>query len=683
MSASARSAARTTNSCKVPAINSAFKAQSRKEQDKLKGALAKHLRQDMKRLLDEGTFADVRLLVNSERIPAHCEILQARLAEFFTVVIQPRIVETEEDEKVVDLSGLGITALDLKNMLRAAYTEDNVMPDWDVVKGKMNPQDLVKSKTDTDQQHVDTEYSLPETNTVNSQVTNSAQEAASLKSQMEIPDANVGNQIGTTDASTMNICENIGLESVKTTVGCEPETMEKNAPDMQDRPLEQPDLETEKPSDRSQSFEGSGGRKSTVSSSAESQTKPTGMNPKVSAKSGNLSAETRLQSSLGESPLPVASCRLGRDLLGIFTDDSAPDVIIKVDGKEIPAHRFMLCARSQYFAAMLLGSWRESSSCEIELTSFTYAAVILALRFIYGGAYELPDGVILRDVLYMADMYALDMLKDVVVFKLRKDYCHFFHKPCSMCLEYIPECLLLISNIDLSNLTDDIFSWQVQFLDRTWSQKAFATLPQDLLVRCRDFAVRSLSRKSAVGLLLQIDKLVCNLPHVSWTKVIRSAALHLQDACIKFIAMNFMGIVEEDSFLSLLEGMNWKKDIVEPVFDCVISSLTRDLANFTFLALHSLQITLTDDFDKGKWNQDAVAMVHKLYSQCYNYMVSNVNLVVRAGGWNRLPEDLRERIKKEGMFVESHWKAPARRPVLSSSLKGKSQAWYRRNASDY
>ena len=33
-----------------------------------------------------------------------------------------------------------------------------------------------------------------------------------------------------------------------------------------------------------------------------------------------------------------------------------------------------------------------------------------------------------RDLVYLADMYNLHMLKDVVDLKLRMDYCHFFHK---------------------------------------------------------------------------------------------------------------------------------------------------------------------------------------------------------------------------------------------------------------
>ncbi|XP_038045590.1 uncharacterized protein LOC119720115 [Patiria miniata] len=661
MSASVRNTGRATNGSRLPAVNSALKVRSKKELGMLKGALTEQLRQDMKRLLDDGTFADLILIVESERIASHLLLLRFRLAEFVASVVEPRMAGKEGDATVADLSGLGVTAMDLKNLLRAAYTEDNAIPFWNVFRDTMKSHDAAEpmeceaTKVDSDQR-MDNEEHTSEASGINDQVSVQPQEVASVKNPLEMNEADAGNLTATTGESTMEVCEYVGLE---TTAGVEPGTTGQKVP-------EQPNIKTKQASDRSQS-----GKSPKNSKFANKRART---HSEKSAKSDHLSAEAKPKSSNTDNRLPAAACHLGRDLLRIFTQDSGHDIIIKVDGKEIPAHRFMLCARSQYFSAMLEGSWRESSSSEVELTGFSHAAMMLALQFIYGGAYELPDGIVLRELLYLADMYGLDVFKKVIELKLRKDYCHFFHKPCSVCLERIPECLALTSDLDPSNLCDDIFSWLIQYLDRAWAQKTFAALPPDLLFKCRELTVQSFSPESAVTLLLQIDKLVCSLPQVSWTKAVHSAAVHLQDACVQYTATIFMEIVKQTEFLSLLEGMNWKKDLLEPVFNRVVPSMTSDTANATFLALHSLQAVLTETCEPGSWHPDAVPMVNKLYSQCYNFMVSNANRMAQARGWKGLPEDLRKRIKEEGVFIESHGKAPARKPVLSSSLKGKTKS---------
>ncbi|KAG6929231.1 BTB domain containing 8, partial [Chelydra serpentina] len=68
----------------------------------------------------------------------------------------------------------------------------------------------------------------------------------------------------------------------------------------------------------------------------------------------------------GNSELETAS-GLGEDLMMLYKKCCCPDINIWIEGNQFQAHRAILCARSSYFAAMLSGSWAESSQEHITL----------------------------------------------------------------------------------------------------------------------------------------------------------------------------------------------------------------------------------------------------------------------------------------------------------------------------
>lgn len=72
------------------------------------------------------------------------------------------------------------------------------------------------------------------------------------------------------------------------------------------------------------------------------------------------------KATAGHSKVETASV-LGEDLLRLYNKCCCPDINICVEGKDFQAHRAILCARSSYFAAMLSGSWAESSQEHITL----------------------------------------------------------------------------------------------------------------------------------------------------------------------------------------------------------------------------------------------------------------------------------------------------------------------------
>ena len=59
------------------------------------------------------------------------------------------------------------------------------------------------------------------------------------------------------------------------------------------------------------------------------------------------------------------------------------DVILVVDGQEFPAHRVVLAACSDYFAAMFTGDMVESQKQDVEIQGLSASTMENILEFIY------------------------------------------------------------------------------------------------------------------------------------------------------------------------------------------------------------------------------------------------------------------------------------------------------------
>lgn len=55
---------------------------------------------------------------------------------------------------------------------------------------------------------------------------------------------------------------------------------------------------------------------------------------------------------------------------------------------------------------------------------------MVALKHIYSGTSTVPEGVRVGELAALADMLALDGLKDVITLHLKAKMCHYFHKVC-------------------------------------------------------------------------------------------------------------------------------------------------------------------------------------------------------------------------------------------------------------
>lgn len=210
--------------------------------------------------------------------------------------------------------------------------------------------------------------------------------------------------------------------------------------------------------------------------------------PQLDYIQADLSGDSSLASSFSRSGMDESSMscrqprRLGEDLLKMFLQEIATDMLVEVHGRRIRAHKCILRSRCQYFAAMLAGHGAQSV---VSLQGYSYAAVHFALCHIYSGASHPPDGISLMELAALADLLGLEGLKEVTSHALKTNYCHNFHKPCSGCIDGILQVLPVALNHALDDLYRKCLRWTCRHYLRVWPTRQFAQLPSDILGRCR------------------------------------------------------------------------------------------------------------------------------------------------------------------------------------------------------
>jgi len=80
-----------------------------------------------------------------------------------------------------------------------------------------------------------------------------------------------------------------------------------------------------------------------------------------------------------------------QDFARLFNNPDMSDVIFVVEGKKVPAHRFILKVRSEHFRAMFSNGLKESWDNEIVLHDTEYRPFMACLEFIYSGEVQIPD----------------------------------------------------------------------------------------------------------------------------------------------------------------------------------------------------------------------------------------------------------------------------------------------------
>ncbi len=149
------------------------------------------------------------------------------------------------------------------------------------------------------------------------------------------------------------------------------------------------------------------------------------------------------ESSADPSSLAIdCSGGLITHLVNLFDNMQFSDVNFNIGGREFPAHKNILAARSQYFAAMFQHPTKENSTNQVKIDDIEPEVFDQLLRFIYTGRVPLDKLEKMAAGLFIAaDKYLMDELK-------------------MKCENYLlsqmspDNCVILLLNGDLQNPTE-------------------------------------------------------------------------------------------------------------------------------------------------------------------------------------------------------------------------------------
>uniref|UniRef100_A0A2A4JFV1 BTB domain-containing protein n=1 Tax=Heliothis virescens TaxID=7102 RepID=A0A2A4JFV1_HELVI len=353
--------------------------------------------------------------------------------------------------------------------------------------------------------------------------------------------------------------------------------------------------------------------------------------------------------------------RLGQDLLRMFLDEIAPDVIVEVSGKRFKAHKCILSSRCQYFAGILSGGWVESLGNVIVLPPFSYNVVYFALCHIYSGLATIPDSVSILELATIADMLSLEGLKEAIMFTLKAKYCHHFHKPCAVCIVGVLECFPLCAVYGLDDLYHKCIKWITKYFTKVWPTKAFATLPTDLLDKCLQHHIVNLSLDNVVETVYGCGITAASLQNSRWAESVArlcrrliSAAAHF--ACNKLTAV-FQAIPPlpsdsphaakqalEDFLASAIEWAGAEELCRAYGF---LSTVVKEIRNSHY-SKPDLISNGTDSRKNFGPNNPLYMYAGSWRMQCEGALVRAAPRVVTTQAFKNLPSELRKRLRELG-----------------------------------
>ncbi|XP_065203943.1 speckle-type POZ protein B-like [Planococcus citri] len=111
-----------------------------------------------------------------------------------------------------------------------------------------------------------------------------------------------------------------------------------------------------------------------------------------------------------DSGIEMPECDLSENFASFFENQILTDVILSVNGKEYPAHKAILAARSPVFCAMFKHSTKENELNRVDIKDINEAVVEGMLKYIYTGKCDDLDE-LAEELLVAADKYDLRRLK--------------------------------------------------------------------------------------------------------------------------------------------------------------------------------------------------------------------------------------------------------------------------------
>ncbi|KAI3368355.1 hypothetical protein L3Q82_008057 [Scortum barcoo] len=364
---------------------------------------------------------------------------------------------------------------------------------------------------------------------------------------------------------------------------------------------------------------------------------------------------------------------LGADLLDLYQRGEQCDITIRVAEQVFSCHRAILCARSQYFRAMLSGSWMESSRQCITLQGLGPDEMEILLQFMYGAIVDLPPGASASQVVLAADMLGLEGLKNVVEMVLTRDFCRFFPKSLDGVQRTVLECLSLTHALGLQNLHVLCKRWVSDHFVKTWCERNFSLLSPELHRACMTAVTESMTVQNAVTMLCGTEQLIGSLPEVKWAQQVRSLATELQEESLRVIVHHLPKIIRTQAFQDLRRREEFTREpaLLRKLCSAIREGVTVDNCCDLFAAVdHLCGDDMEDDSlleQRGQKQEEPFRQeICTLRGRLWTFLLQTFYAVRHTQGWETLSSKHRERILADAID-KGDSRRLGKKPVFTSS----------------
>ncbi|XP_034036611.1 AP2-interacting clathrin-endocytosis protein [Thalassophryne amazonica] len=363
---------------------------------------------------------------------------------------------------------------------------------------------------------------------------------------------------------------------------------------------------------------------------------------------------------------------LGADLLYLYKKGEQCDITIQVAEEFFSCHRAILCARCEYFRAMLSGSWMESSRQCIPLQGLGPEEMEIVLQFIYGAIADLPSGTNFSQVVLAADMLGLEGLKDVVEMVLTRDHCCFFPKPSYGVQQAILECLSFSHAVGLHHLHMLCKRWVAEHFVKTWSQRSFSLLSSDLHRVCLTAVTESMTVDNAVTVLCDSEQLIISLPEVKWAQQVRRLATELQEESLHVIIQDLHKVIRTRAFQDFRrrEEFTQEPTLLQKLCSAIADGVTVDNCCDLFTAVLCLSGEDMEEVSpleyEAQKEQPFRQAICTLCERLWTFLLQTFYAVRHTPGWRRLSSRDKDRILAASIDKGDNRRL-GKKPVLSSS----------------
>eukprot|EP00111_Clytia_hemisphaerica_P017079 TCONS_00050584-protein len=353
-------------------------------------------------------------------------------------------------------------------------------------------------------------------------------------------------------------------------------------------------------------------------------------------------------------------CLKFKVLLDSTLTETFHDVVFELkDDTKFKCHKLFVGQCSEYFKAMLFGSWLESSKGIVKIMNINKNVFQCILNFVYYAEVEMPTDIEVIDTMMAQDMLNIQGFLDVIKLHLKAYYFHFYHQPCDVCLIRLTNIYKFFMDSQILGFEELISScdqWYIKHFAKILSNKNLLKIPKQVREIVVSKTTESINDINIIGIIKDIVKIKGSLPNVKWGVEATKLFSDIELFCLKYTCAHFKGITETPGFLfCLLEEKNIH--INKMILEVMESALKGHVSINNCLEIHAQLQILSNSLEKELRINESKELSHSksfitdAFDSVKLFVRKNLFKIQRTTAWKELDSATQKSLTMTSGFI--------------------------------